>query len=326
MTTPLPKLQPPRVTQGVDPMNTKASNLPLEWKNWLMKFNIYLKAYSLDKEPDDRQVAILLHFMGQDCLTIFNSFNFDVNTVKLEELTKKFTHYFSPKVNITMERHKLFNRKQRLHEDLDNYVTDLRNIALQCNFGNLHDSLLKDIFSWNLNDSNYYIKEKLLQEMPKTLDAAINIAKSLEMSREQAKIFTSSEHPVIGKVSQSYSSQSRSPSHSKSQSQSRSHSPARNYSQAKSPSQSWNNMSNSNSSASGRVNNNICHKCGQVHRTRCPAQGVKCTRCGKFNHYARMCRNKTVNVVLDTSYTEENSMFMGSIQCNNVIDPGNRLS
>ncbi|KAL4714366.1 hypothetical protein ACJJTC_009718 [Scirpophaga incertulas] len=131
MTTPLPKLQPPRVTQGVDPMNTKASNLPLEWKNWLMKFNIYLKAYSLDKEPDDRQVAILLHFMGQDCLTIFNSFNLDVNTVKLEELTKKFTHYFSPKVNITMERHKLFNRKQTLHEDLDNYVTDLRNIALQ---------------------------------------------------------------------------------------------------------------------------------------------------------------------------------------------------
>ncbi|KAL4720762.1 hypothetical protein ACJJTC_013840 [Scirpophaga incertulas] len=139
MTTPLPKLQPPRVTQGVDPMNTKASNLPLEWKNWLMKFNIYLKAYSLDKEPDDRQVAILLHFMGQDCLTIFNSFNLDVNTVKLEELTKKFTHYFSPKVNITMERHKLFNRKQTLHEDLDNYVTDLRNIALQCNFGNPHD-------------------------------------------------------------------------------------------------------------------------------------------------------------------------------------------
>ncbi|KAL4706203.1 hypothetical protein ACJJTC_018387 [Scirpophaga incertulas] len=165
------------ITSGVDPMNTKASNLPLEWKNWLMKFNIYLKAYSLDKEPDDRQVAILLHFMGQDCLTIFNSFNFDVNTVKLEELTKKFTHYFSPKVNITMERHKLFNRKQRLHEDLDNYVTDLRNIALQCNFGNLHDSLLKDIFSWNLNDSNYYIKEKLLQEMPKTLDAAIQYSK-----------------------------------------------------------------------------------------------------------------------------------------------------
>ncbi|KAL4720648.1 hypothetical protein ACJJTC_004969 [Scirpophaga incertulas] len=125
MTTPLPKLQPPRVTQGVDPMNTKASNLPLEWKNWLMKFNIYLKAYSLDKEPDDRQVAILLHFMGQDCLTIFNSFNLDVNTVKLEELTKKFTHYFSPKVNITMERHKLFNRKQTLHEDLDNYWYNL---------------------------------------------------------------------------------------------------------------------------------------------------------------------------------------------------------
>ncbi|KAK9703506.1 hypothetical protein QE152_g29307 [Popillia japonica] len=96
-------------------------------------------------------------------------------------------NYFTPKINITMERHKLFNRKQLPDEDIDVYATDLKNISLSCEFGTLRDNIVKDIFSWNLNNKNQYIKEKLLNKNPTSIDKAIEIAKACELSRHQAK-------------------------------------------------------------------------------------------------------------------------------------------
>ncbi|KAK9685789.1 hypothetical protein QE152_g37679 [Popillia japonica] len=86
-----------------------------------------------------------------------------------------------------MERHKLFNRTQLLDEDIDVYATDLKNISLSCEFGTLRDNIVKDIFSWNLNNKNQYIKEKILNKNPTSIDKAIEIAKACELSRHQAK-------------------------------------------------------------------------------------------------------------------------------------------
>lgn len=61
--------------QPLPAMDLQASNMALAWKNWHTKFKIYLKAYNPEKEADDRLVALLLHFMGQESLTIFCSFN-----------------------------------------------------------------------------------------------------------------------------------------------------------------------------------------------------------------------------------------------------------
>lgn len=42
-------------------------------------------------------------------------------------------------------------------------------------------------------------------------------------------------------------------------------------------------------SSSSNVKYSSCNKCGQSHRTKCPAEGVSCHKCGKFNHFAKMC-------------------------------------
>lgn len=183
-----------------------------------------------------------------------------------------------------MERHKLFNRKQGEIEDLlDTYITDLKNIALQCVFKDLHDDLLKDIFSWNLCNNNHYIKEKIPQEMPKTLDDTIKIAKSLEMSKNQAKQLLSPESTTINILKKLNSHikpnsphrRSSTPSHSKHHrsSSSSSQRPRQQplYHRSQSPSRT------------------ICRKCGQVHRYKCPAFGVQCKICHKRNHFAKMC-------------------------------------
>ena len=31
------------------------------------------------------------------------------------------------------------------------------------------------------------------------------------------------------------------------------------------------------------------------HRGMCPAQGKKCMSCGKLNHFAKVCRSKSIN-------------------------------
>lgn len=34
-----------------------------------------------------------------------------------------------------------------------------------------------------------------------------------------------------------------------------------------------------------------CKGCGEIHRTRCPTEGVTCHLCKKQHHYAKMCQN-----------------------------------
>lgn len=53
----------------------------------------------------------------------------------------------------------------------------------------------------------------------------------------------------------------------------------------------YNNDGNSNSNGKG----NSCRKCGGTHGNVCYADGKKCNKCGKMNHYARMCRSGNNN-------------------------------
>lgn len=194
-------------TGNIEPLNLKSSNIALHWKNWVTQFQIFLRASNLENETDQRKVALLLHYIGTEALQIFYSFNEDIDTIGLETLLTKFQQHFTPKVNITMERHKLFNRRQQITEDIDTYATDLINISLACEFDILRDSIVKDIFSWNLNSKNQYIKERLLHESPATLDKAIEIAKNCELSRSQAKQLQQEEKDIpntnfVGRIRQ----------------------------------------------------------------------------------------------------------------------------
>ena len=51
-----------------------------------------------------------------------------------EELKKVFKAYCEPRKKLTYERHKLFTRNQTESESIDQYVTELRNLASTCEF------------------------------------------------------------------------------------------------------------------------------------------------------------------------------------------------
>ena len=68
---------------------------------------------------------------------------------------------------------------------MDRFVTRLKNLATTCEFGNLKDELIRDhIVVIITNDST---RERLLQEPNLTLDGAIQIAKTAEVTKDHLK-------------------------------------------------------------------------------------------------------------------------------------------
>ncbi|XP_046812674.1 uncharacterized protein K02A2.6-like [Lucilia cuprina] len=277
--------------------NTKATNVAVEWKKWSKQFNIYLLASNLDTQPDKRKVALLLHLMGPDTLEIFNSFNIGIDDIKYADLLKKFESHFIPQINIAMERHKFFTRRQGIEETISQYAITLENLSSSCAFGSLRESLLKDIFTCGLSESYKNIKERLLSEGNISWSKALEIAKSIEMAKENLASIHRKDEPIIALLH---------------------HNKMQKYQQQKCQSTKKQQQQNFKQ-------NGVCKKCGQWHRSKCPAEGVLCNACGKPNHYAKMCysrknekrvkpnNNKYVRNVCEDDLPEEDSLFIGSL-------------
>ena len=80
----------------------------------------------MEKDKDQRKVAIFLHYLGPDSLPIFSSFNIEMDTVILQDVIDKLEEFCSPKKNIAMERHNFFTRKQIIGESIKNLLQILK--------------------------------------------------------------------------------------------------------------------------------------------------------------------------------------------------------
>ncbi|XP_046811178.1 uncharacterized protein LOC124420862 [Lucilia cuprina] len=269
----------------LQPINLKSPNLAKEWKLWYTQFKIFMTASNLETQADRRKVALLLHHLGSDSLEIFNSFNEDVDSIAYSTLVEKFESFFIPKVNIAMERHKFFICKQQPNQAIDEYVTILKNLSLNCEFGSLREDLVRDIFTCGLSPKMGNIRERLLAEGGIPLDRAIAIAKSIAMAKENALKLedTQDDEPVVNLVRKKTFKSAT-------------------YSKQQVP---------------------HCGRCGQVHKNKCPAEGAKCHNCGKSGHFAKMCfmkkryvKNVNINEDGDCNYDndeEEEDLFIGAL-------------
>lgn len=287
-------------------LNLKSSNVAETWRMWKTQFKMYMRASNLESQEDKRRVAILLHHMGPESLQIFSSFNVNEDVVKYDDLVKKFDDYFLPRINIAVERHKFFTRKQKQHESIEEYITVLKNLSLNCNFKDLREELVKDIFICGLTAQRSYIKERLLSEGDIKLFRAIEIAKNMETVKEDASLLQSENGDeaafsvaALNKMNKNNNFKNYSNSNT-------------NY---KSNDNSNNNRNNNNYNNPQRV----CNKCGSVHKERCPAMGVVCHYCQRLNHFAKMCfakrkaneNNKYVKVLEEG---EDEHVFVGVIK------------
>uniref|UniRef100_A0A0A9WHB1 RNA-directed DNA polymerase n=1 Tax=Lygus hesperus TaxID=30085 RepID=A0A0A9WHB1_LYGHE len=287
------------------------TNLSKKWSDWIKQFQLYLVASGLDTEADKRKVAILLSLIGPQSMTIFNSFKVDENTVSYEDLVKKFADHFTPKKNTTVERHNFFTRHQKSGESIDEYVTALKNLSQTCDFSTLNDPLIKDMLIVGLRRENLKIKERLLQEDNLDLDKALKICRSIELSKIQAEsLDNSANEGNLNSISASSSKTSSNFQKPERDQQGRRHQAgygkrhdqgergrSKQRSSSRSRQRSSSNQYNNRSGQKNHARDNLCGRCGQIHRFRCPAYGIKCESCSKLNHYTHMCKARKVQAI-----------------------------
>ncbi|XP_068671157.1 uncharacterized protein [Montipora foliosa] len=94
------------------------------------------------------------------------------NSKKYDVVKDKFDGYFVKRRNIIFERAKFHRRKQESGEAVDSFITDLYGLAEHCQFGVLHDEMIRDRIVVGLADQK--LSEKLQLDADLTLEKAIN--------------------------------------------------------------------------------------------------------------------------------------------------------
>ena len=157
------------------------------WKYFKQRFELFKDASDLGSKTEKQQTSTFLHVAGDDAITLYNTFEFadQADSKKLAPVMKKFEDYCVPKKNITYQRYLFFSRHQNASETIDQYVTDLRSRSQPCEFGDLADSLIRDMIVIGIRSNG--LRESLLQEPDLSLDTALNKCRSKEQTKHRAK-------------------------------------------------------------------------------------------------------------------------------------------
>ena len=243
-------------------------NLAENWRRWKQRFTIYMTATGKTATSDEVKSAIFLHLAGPDALDVYNTVTFENkgDAQKLDKLLEKFEAYCIPRKNITWERHVSNTRNQKPGETIDEYVTDLRSKAKTCEFGDLTESLIRDrLVCGIINDKT---RSRLLKKADLTLAGALDICHADEVTSTQMKLMSATiQHTTTDTDDKEVELVKRTQCRTANKS----------HPQAEPPKSTQ------------------CGYCGGRHHPQqgCPAYGVNCRKCGRRNHFAKVCQSKT---------------------------------
>ena len=128
--------------------------------------------------------------MGKDCLQTFLNLNISVeDRNNVEACMTALVNYFKPQRNVVYERYVLNSCEQNQGESVDSYVTRLRKFASSCKFGTLTDELIR--YKLVIGIIVRGTKGKPLREKSLTLDKAIDIVRSNEITNKQLETMKS---------------------------------------------------------------------------------------------------------------------------------------
>ena len=259
-----------------------SGNIAERWKSWKQTVQLYLDV-AMSEKTEKEKCKAFLYVIGKEGREIFNTFVFAEQKDKLEPLLEKFESYCIPKKNVTMERHKFNTRTQGSTELIDQFVTDLKNIARDCEFGDIKNDLIRDRIV--CGTSSEKVKERLLREDKLTLEKAISICRADEESKRQIQKMHEEQGNIVHAVK--------------------------------------NKGKSKGASGGARPKEFLdkkfhCGKCGTLHEKRkCPAYGKLCHKCKMPHHYAKFCKSKSKKNVhnLDENSSESDSenFYVGSI-------------
>ena len=210
---------------------------------------------------EDVKIAILLHTIGEEALEVYNTLTVttaDGDDIVMDDVLEAFKEYCSPQKNVVFERHQFWSHAMSPGITVDRFITELRQKSKDCEFGRSEDDMLRDKLVFSINDSR--LKERLLRENGLALRRAIEICRSTELAKTQIQAMQTAPatHDTPVEAIEKAKGQKRA--------------------------ESWNKNAKTQPTAT-------CQKCGRKHEPRqCPAYGAVCHKCGKSNHFSKVCR------------------------------------
>ena len=170
-----------------EPFAFDGPNIAQRWMRWQKQFVTYFTACEISKKTKTVQVSILLHVAGAEAQEVHEQFQFNEDADK-DDYTKvleKFTEYCRPRKNTVYERYRFWSRDQVQDEPVDKWVKDLRTIAIDCEFKEQEDLMIRDKLVFGIRDSR--VKERMLRESDVALEKALDICRAAESTKTQMK-------------------------------------------------------------------------------------------------------------------------------------------
>lgn len=261
----------------------------------------------LSGKTEEVQCNYLMLWVGEKGRNLFSTWTLtDEQKKQKQTYFTKFEEFCKPKSNQIYARFRLKSRTQADTESFDQFVTELRLLAKDCGYGNREDEMVRDHLVFGIKSTK--IREKLIQEgTDLTLDKAIDISRTYELSQQQSQEISKDKHPTVHTVK-------RGKKHGKQ--------PRRDGDGSKRGISAY-------QDARPKFPDNKCGNCGQTHQKgQCPAQGKLCSYCNKLNHYQAVCRKRkmdlkkkhTHQVTGNASDSDSSQFFVDSIEHNQSLN------
>ena len=169
---------------NISPPDPFPFSRPIEWSKWKRRFERYRMASGLHKKKNEEQVNALIYLMGDQADDIFLSFSLAKDEKKDYDIVlEKFEKHFIPKRNIIYERAKFNSRTQQEGESIEEFITCLYSLAEFCEYGNLHEEMIRDRIVVGVGDRK--LSEKLQLNTALTLEKAITLSRTYDSVMQQ---------------------------------------------------------------------------------------------------------------------------------------------
>ncbi|GBO20528.1 Uncharacterized protein K02A2.6 [Araneus ventricosus] len=168
----------------INPPENFTFTTPCNWSKWKMRFERYRIASGLSTKTGNEQVNSLLYIMGEQAEDIFSSFGLsETEQDDFDIVLKKFNDHFVVKKNTIFECAQFNKRVQLDGESVNTFITALYTLSEHCEYGVLHDELIRDRIVIGIRDKNLNEKLQLVADL--TLTKVIERVRLSEVVKEQ---------------------------------------------------------------------------------------------------------------------------------------------
>ena len=145
------------------------------------------------KERNDKRRAILLSVIGQSTYTVLRNLVLPekLSAKSYKELTDLLIDHFTPRPAVSVQRFKFYKREKRSDETVSQYISELRKIAENCEFGTTLEDMLRDKLVCGVHDER--VQRRLFVVEKLTFKAAYDIVLAQEQAGKSLQMLQGAE-------------------------------------------------------------------------------------------------------------------------------------